>query len=102
MRRFTTPTLNITIKRENGEVATDLIFDYLMFTIKSNGKRIDKTIPFSEVQEGKFKVRYTQEETGQMGGCSVKSEINFFTNNTRVGTIIKCINLDDNLVNEVI
>ena len=102
MRKFTTPTLNITIKKKSGEVATDLVFDYLIFTLKANGKRLDKTIEFAEVDEGTFKVRFTQEETGAFSGMSVRAEINFFTGATRLGTLIKTIDLEENLIDEVI
>ena len=102
MRKFTTPTLNVTIKRKSGEVATDLQSDYLLFTIKANGKRIDKRIEFAEVTEGVFKVHFTQEETGAFMGIQVQAEINFFAGEKRLGTLIKTIRLDENLVDEVI
>lgn len=102
MRKFTTPTLNITIKKKSGEVATDLVFDYLIFTLKANGKRLDKAIEYAEVEEGTFKVRFTQEETGAFSGMSVKAEINFFTGSTRLGTLIRTIDLEENLIDEVI
>ena len=102
MRKFTTPTLNITIKKKTGEVATDLIFDYLIFTLKASGKRLDKRVEFAEVDEGTFKVRFTQEETGAFSGMSVKAEINFFSGTTRLGTLIKSIVLDENLIDEVV
>lgn len=102
MRKFTTPTLNITIKRKSGEVASDLVFDYLIFTLKTGTHRLDKRIEYGETEEGTFKVRFTQEETGAFSGMTARAEINFFTGSTRVGTLIKSINLDENLINEVI
>ena len=102
MRKFTTPTLNITIKRKSGEVASDLVFDYLIFTLKVGSTRLDKQIEYGETEEGTFKVRFTQEETGQFSGMTARAEINFFTGSTRVGTLIKSINLDENLINEVV
>ena len=102
MRKFTTPTLNITIKKKSGEVATDLVFDYLIFTLKASSKRLDKTIEYAEVEEGTFKVRFTQEETGAFSGMSVKAEINFFAGSTRLGTLIRTIDLEENLIDEVI
>lgn len=102
MRKFTTPTLTITLKKQSGEVASDLIFDYLIFTLKDNNQRLDKKIQASEVSEGTFKVRFTQEETGSFMNRSARAEINFFSGTTRLGTLIKTINLDENLVNEVI
>lgn len=102
MRKFTTPTLNITIKNKQGEVVTDLVFDYLIFTLKTSNKRLDKRIEFPEYQEGMFKVRFTQEETGDFKGMSARAEINFFNGSTRLGTIIKSLNLEENLIDEVI
>lgn len=102
MRRFTTPTLNITIKKKSGEVASDLVFDYLIFTLKVGGKRLDKTIQFADFDAGTFKVRFTQEETGAFASQMARAEINFFSGDTRLGTIIKSINLEENLIDEVI
>lgn len=102
MRRFTTPTLNITIKKKSGEVASDLVFDYLIFTLKANGKRLDKRIEFAEVTEGTFKIRFTQEETGMFSGVNARAEINFFAGDVRLGTLIKNIDLEENLIDEVI
>lgn len=102
MRKFTTPTLNITIKKKSGEVATDLVFDYLIFTLKTGQKRLDKRVEYSEYEEGQFKVRFTQEETGDFSGMTARAEINFFTGSTRVATLIKSVNLDENLINEVV
>ena len=102
MRKFTTPTLNITIKRKSGEVATDLVFDYLIFTLKTGQKRLDNRVDYSDFAEGQFKVRFTQEETGDFSGMTARAEINFFTGSTRVATLIKSVNLDENLINEVV
>lgn len=102
MRKFTTPTLNITIKRKSGEVATDLVFDYLIFTLKNTDKRLDKRVEFADFTEGTFKVRFTQEETGAFTGAMVRAEINFFIGETRLGTLIKNVDLDENLIDEVV
>ena len=96
MRKFTTPTLNITIKKKDGSVASDLTFDYLLFTIKTSGKRVDKRVEYSEVTDGRFSVRFTQEETGAFGNVQAQAEINFFSGSTRVATIIKTMRLDEN------
>ena len=103
MRIYTTPVLNITIKRRDGTVVTDLDFEYLIFTIKEGKNRLDKRIESSAVVDGKFQVVLTQEETGQFSSYgAAKAEINFFKGSSRVGTIIKSINIDDNLIEEVI
>lgn len=110
VRRYTTPTLPITIKKKVGEDehgapiyedATDLVFDYLLFTIKTEEVRVDKRVEFSEVEAAKFMVRFTQEETGRFEGIEARTEINFFTGDTRVATLIKTINLSENLIDEV-
>ena len=111
MRRYTTPTLPITIKREVGkdecgrpiyEDATDLVFDYLIFTIKAGTKRIDKRVESSQVTDAKFIVHFSQEETGGFEGVQARAEINFFTGETRVATLIRTIDLAENLIDEVI
>ena len=111
MRRYTTPTLPITIKKKVGEDecgrpiyedATDLVFDYLLFSLKDETHRIDKRVEFSQVEAAKFIVRFTQEETGSFDGVIARAEINFFTGSTRLGTLIKSINLDENLIDEVV
>lgn len=102
MRKFTTPTLNITLKKRTGEVATDLLFDYLLFTLKDGKNRLDKRIEYADVTDGNFKIRFTQAETGSFASQSVRAEINFFNGDVRLGTIIKTINLEENLVNEVV
>ena len=102
MRKYTTPTLNVTLKKRSGEIATDLVFDYLIFTLKANGKRLDKRVEFADVEEGIFKIRFTQEETGMFLGMTARAEINFLAGSTRLGTLIKDINLEENLIDEVI
>ena len=102
MRKFTTPTLNVRIFKRTGEPASDLLFEYLLFTLDDGKTRIDKRIEFAEFDEGTFKVRYTQEETGSFSSNMARSEINFFNGETRLGTLIKTINLAENLINEVI
>lgn len=102
MRKFTTPTLNVTLKKRSGEIATDLVFDYLIFTMKTQNSRIDKRIESAEVKNGKFKVRYTQEETGSFESNRARAEINFMNGDIRLGTLIKDIDLAENLIDEVI
>lgn len=50
MRIYTTPELNITIKRRDGTVVTDLDFEYLIFTIKEGKNRLDKVQDIQLVQ----------------------------------------------------
>lgn len=102
MRKFTTPTLAITLKKKTGEIASDLVFEYLIFSLKSGTKRLDKRVESAEVTEGTFKVIYTQEETGAFMGATVRAEINIFSGSTRLGTLIKDVNLEENLINEVV
>lgn len=110
MRNFTTPTLKITVEKKVGEdehgrpiiePATDFVFDYLIFSIKSIGRRNDKRVEFSDYVDAQFKVRYSQEETGILKGVA-EAEINFFMGDTRIATCIKTIDIERNLLNEVI
>lgn len=102
MRKYTTPTLNITIKNKSGEVANDLVFDYLIFSLKTGSKRIDKRVEFADVTDGAFQVSYTQEETGSLPSMQVRAEINLFIGDVRVASTIKEISLNENLLNEVV
>lgn len=105
MRIFTTPTLNIHIRKKDGSPATDLEFEYLIFTIKSLDKktRLDKRVESSEVSEGSFVIELTQEETGMFEpDATVEAEINIFNGNKRLGTLIKSLSLDNNLIDEVV
>lgn len=102
MRTYTTPTLRITLKKRSGEVATDLVFTHLVFTIKANKQRIDKRVEAGEVQEGVFTVRLTQEETGGLSSYGpARAEINIWNGATRLATLIKSLNIDGNLIEEV-
>lgn len=103
MRTFTTPTLNITIKKKStGDIATDLVFDYLIFTIKSNKKTIEKRVEFSQFVEGIFQIDFTQEETGSLpANGTVQAEINFWLGDKRSASMIKTLKIDDNLIEEV-
>lgn len=111
MRRYTTPTLQITITKQVGtdecgrpiyEDATDLVFDYLLFAIKDDAHKVVKRVEFSQVEAAKFNVHFTQEETGWFDGVVAEAQINFFTGETRVATIIRTINLTENLIDEVV
>lgn len=103
MRQFTTPSLKITLKRKDGTIATDLEFDYLIFSIRSECFKIDKQIPFSEVQEGIFYVLLSQEETARLKiDSNVEVEVNFFAGQGRFATSIKRVKVDRNLLNRVI
>lgn len=105
MRIFTTPTLNIHIRKKDGSPATDLEFEYLIFTIKSlDGKtRLDKRMESSEVSEGSFVIELTQEETGMFEADeTLRAEINFFNADKRLATLIKATSMDDNLIDEVV
>lgn len=103
MRTYTTPTLNITVKKKStGEPAADLIFDYLLFTIKHNKVTIEKRVEFSEYSEGVFQIELTQEETGSLpANGTVQAEINFFLADKRSASMIKTLKVDDNLIEEV-
>lgn len=103
IRQYTTPTLNITLKHRDGIIADDLVFDYLIFSLRNACYRIDRTIQFEEVVEGVFQVEFTQEETSKMRlNDEVEMELNFFYNDKRFATNIKKMVVDRNLLNEVI
>lgn len=103
MRQYTTPILNITLKYKDGTTATNLEFDYLIFSLRSKCYKIDKTIQKEMVEEGVFSVSFTQEETSQMKlGETVEMELNFFYQDIRFATNIKQMKIDRNLLQEII
>lgn len=103
IKRFETPTLPITLRYKDGTVADDYVFDFLIFTIENNKKRIDKRVEYSEVTEGKFNIEFTQEETGSLVDGSVyEIQLNIMIGEDRVPTDIQRGKVERNLYNEVI
>ena len=103
IRQYTTPTLNITLRYHDGTIADDLVFDYLIFTLKSACYEISRQVLYEEVKEGKFKINFTQEETAKMHiNEVVEMELNFFDNDKRFATNIQRMQIDRNLLNRVI
>lgn len=103
MRQYTTPTLNITLKHPDGTIASDIEFDYLIFSLRSACYSIDRRVETSDVIDGMFSVTFTQEETSKMKvGDNVDMEINFISGDTRFATNIKNTRLDKNLLQEII
>lgn len=103
MRQYTTPTLNITIRYKNGEIATDLEFEYLVFSLRSECKKIDRIIEKKQVVDGVFTVTFTQEETAKFKiGQSIEMELNFYDNGERFASNIRRMEVSKNLLNEVI
>ena len=104
MRRFTTPTLEITLRWESTkELATDLEFDYVLMTIDNEGQLIEREIPKSQFENATTQVRFTQEETGSLKvGTSYEVELNIMIGEDRIGTAIQRFEVKKNLHNEVI
>lgn len=103
MRQYTTPTLNITIKYRDGGIASDLDYDYLIFSLRSACYKIDRTIQKEEVIDGVFSITFTQEETAKMKlNDDVEMELNFFKDDTRFASNIQKMRIDRNLLQEVI
>jgi len=102
MRQYTTPTLVVTIKYKNGEIASDFDFDYLIFSVANNKRRLDKKVMFADVVEGVFHVKFTQNETGAFEGTDNEYQLNFFVGDARTATSIKHGKMQRNLLNEVI
>ena len=104
MRTYTTPELRIRLlKKSDKTPATDLSFNYLIFTLKHGCVRIDKRVESTEVEEGEFTIQLTQEETGAFpGDTSIDAEINFFNGSRRLATVIKKLRICDNLMDEVV
>lgn len=103
MREFTTPTLNITIRYRDGTVASDLEFDFVLFTLVSGKTIVEKKVPYEDVIEGVFSIEFTQEETGSLTpGSTAECELNIMAGSNRIGSAIKRIAISKNLHQGVI
>lgn len=103
MKRYETPTLPMTLRYRDGTVASDYLFDFLIFTIVNENVRFDKRIEYSETSEGKFNIEFTQEETGALtDGTVYEMQLNIMVGDDRVVTDIKRGKVERNLYNEVI
>lgn len=103
MKRYETPTLPITLRYKDGTVASDFVFDFLIFTIENNKTRLDKRVEYSETTEGKFNIEFTQEETGSLiDGTVYEIQLNIMVGEDRIVTDIQRGKVERNLYNEVI
>lgn len=103
MRRYTTPTLPMT-------VPVDLTGAEIHVIIKQGARKIQKTgtdvtaVYDSESGKTELSVSLTQEETGTfLAGKKAEVQVNWiFENGTRDATNIKQIDVSENLISEVI
>lgn len=103
MRRYTTPTLPMT-------VPVDLTGAEIHVTIKQGARKIQKTgtdiVSVWDAESGKttLSVTLTQEETGAfLAGRKAEVQVNWiFSDGTRDATNIKQIDVLENLIAEVI
>lgn len=95
---WTTPTIQCTIP-------SDIVFDYILMTLlqKETNIKIEKTIMAESVDEGKFSVYFTQEETGQLStDYLVEVQCNIMNGLTRLATKKVKMQVGDNLHDAVI
>ena len=104
MRNYSTPTFDIKLKnKKTGEVLSDLEFDYVLVTIKSECAVIERKVMYEDVTEGLFQIELTQAETGALGtNVGVEMELNIMAGSNRIPSTIKRITLGKNLHDEVI
>ena len=99
MIKWTTPTLLCKIPK-------DIAFDYLILTLKSRSYKINKTVPFSEIEDGTFSITLSQEETSKFEiGTNVEAQVNIISDGdllTRLGSNIICLHVCRNLYDEEI
>lgn len=103
MRRYTTPTLHMT-------VPVDLTGAEIHVTIKQGARKIHKTgadvvsVYDSESRKTELSVSLSQEETGAfLAGKKAEVQVNWiFPNGIRDATNIKQIDVSENLISEVI
>ena len=103
MRKYTTPTLNMTLLNKDGTPYVDFEFDYLIVTMKNNDYVINRTIQFADIEEANFDVSLTQEETSKLKTDSMMEiELNIFVDDKRIATDIKNVKIQKNLLDEIV
>lgn len=106
MRRYTTPTLTFHLTKK-GEPLSDLVFDYLILTIKQGKCAVlEREIPYSEfrIEDASFHIKLTQEETALLTteGAPIEAEVNIMIGEDRFASSIKKLNIEKNLKDEVV
>ena len=104
MRTYTTPTINITLRKKDGTLLNDFAFDYIIATMKNKNVIINRRIEKEDVIESQFDIDLTQEETSQLTVDSfLEIELNiFFEGDKRIATDIKTLKIQRNLLNKII
>lgn len=96
MIKWTTPILRCSIP-------TELVFEYILLTLKQGNTSIEKTILSDEVVDGKFDVVFSQEETGQFQLYKeIEAQLNIMNGDVRVATNIVKMKIERNLHDEII
>lgn len=95
MIAWTTPTLKCSIPKE-------VEFDYLVLTLKSKNTKLEKKIDSSEIDNGKFNITLSQEETAMFSNSVVvDAQVNIIQDETRLASNILRLQICSNLHNEV-
>lgn len=91
MIKWTTPSLECS-------VPTDLDFDYILFTLVQGDYVIEKMVAKEQVEDDKFSIIFTQEETGGFKlFTSIEAQINAMKGDVRVATNIEKLTIEKNL-----
>lgn len=95
MIRWATPDLKCTIPK-------DLTFDFLIFTMKQRNTSVEKTINYSDVNDGVFYVHFEQEESSLFKAGKAEAQLNIMRGLNRLPTKTKEVEVCENLHQEVI
>lgn len=96
MIKWTTPSLECCVPSE-------LEYDYILFTLMQDEIVIERTVSQEQVQDGKFTLFFTQEETSQFKLLSpVEAQLNVMKGGVRIATNIETLSIDRNLHDEYI
>lgn len=96
MIKWTTPTLKCTLP-------SDLVFDYVLLTLKQNKVKIEKRVEYAEVVDGVFYVTFTQEETSRFSiSYDVEAQLNVMNGETRLATNIIKMEVGENLYDKLL
>lgn len=94
--KWSTPTLEF-------ELPADLVFDYVLITIKGASRKYEKKVMAQDVTNGHFSITLTQKETGSFRvGETVRIMGNVMSGETRIPTVEAALVVERNLHDEEI
>lgn len=96
MIKWTTPTIKCTIPN-------DLIFEYIILTLRQSNIKVEKRVNFEDVTDGVFYAHFEQKDTSKFNKeYKVKAQLNIMHGDTRLATNIIELKMGENLHDELL